>query len=605
MNCQSVFSVDKTFEIDSTLSDTSLHNHVRYFHDDSESLDFKDLIKLPIDKFTFFNAPILYAGYHTRNNWYIIDLENTLETKQEVYFSNQQTAVETFNVKVFKKGVLYQDFGALGIKKAPRYINGEIYFLPIILEPNDRIQIVVKIRNPYGSVRPYLKLISASKYEEQKIFLARESHVYYFVFGVFSLILLSSLVVFVLRRELLFLYYFLFAMANGFVILCRNGFLLSVNSWFVHLKFEQGAYASFLLLITALLFFYEFNKPFLKSKFFKWNQRILLGYIIITFLILSSITYKNPFFVFFTYSIVPCYTCVLLSCVLYTLVAIIYKSKSAIYVLLSMSMYFYFGTQSILFLSGYIKTPMIKYSQEISVGFELIVLTLAMIMRLSSIFKENIRLKENLNQQQIKFIQKSIEIQNNERNRISKELHDDIGQQLTGLKLLWYFIKMNFSDEDKKEKFGKTLEQSIESIRLLSHQMMPMHLEKSDLNTALGALVNSFDSRSVVILYEGFRLPDKINDDLKLNLYRITQEAINNALKYSGALEINVHARCVNQKLIISITDNGKGFYFETVAKGYGFLNMENRAVLMNGILTIESEKNRGTNITVRVPLID
>jgi signal transduction histidine kinase len=94
-----------------------------------------------------------------------------------------------------------------------------------------------------------------------------------------------------------------------------------------------------------------------------------------------------------------------------------------------------------------------------------------------------------------------------------------------------------------------------------------------------------------------------LSHEIQLNLYRILQEQFRNILNYANASTIEVNVLIHNNKLKMSVTDNGIGFHIKTVNKGIGFANIKRRAELFRGQLLIESSPGNGCKITVEIPL--
>jgi signal transduction histidine kinase len=205
-----------------------------------------------------------------------------------------------------------------------------------------------------------------------------------------------------------------------------------------------------------------------------------------------------------------------------------------------------------------------------------------------------------------------LEGQEEERKRLARELHDGIGQMLTGLKLDSEQLKgLPFVSEKQRKSFEehqKLINETIEATRTVAFNLMPSVLTDFGLASAIRLLVER-TAKGVAMqasfndLTDNIDIPNKIEN----NLYRITQEALNNIIKHAKAQKATINLSNEQNKFItLSIIDNGKGFDLKKAKKnkvtGNGLGNLQTRVRLLNGTIKIESELNKGTNIFVKIP---
>jgi PAS domain S-box-containing protein len=191
-----------------------------------------------------------------------------------------------------------------------------------------------------------------------------------------------------------------------------------------------------------------------------------------------------------------------------------------------------------------------------------------------------------------------------ERNKIGQELHDNVNQILASIKL---YLGMANGKEGRElvqtlKESSLLLDNAIEEIRSLSKsQVTP--LKKVDLKELIQALVDKLEETSDISTKFVYMIRDKqIEDDLKLNIYRIVQEQINNVLKHAQASVISIALYADANDIHISIADNGKGFVPDQKRKGIGVSNMINRVESFNGELDIISSPGNGCEIQIRIP---
>ncbi|GAB3944692.1 hypothetical protein GCM10028805_12570 [Spirosoma harenae] len=209
-----------------------------------------------------------------------------------------------------------------------------------------------------------------------------------------------------------------------------------------------------------------------------------------------------------------------------------------------------------------------------------------------------------------------LEGQEEERRRFARELHDGIGQMLTGLKLHAEKLKStSFADEKQKKRFTELCEliaEIIQTTRQVSYNLMPSTLSDFGLGATLNLLAEQATRASGInVVFSGPRDAPRLNPAMEIGLYRIAQEALHNSIKYANAQTIRIFLQQDIDKLVLSVSDDGKGFSLkadrqkETIALGVnGLENMRTRAQLLNGSLTIQSKLKKGTTIQVDVNLV-
>ncbi len=208
-----------------------------------------------------------------------------------------------------------------------------------------------------------------------------------------------------------------------------------------------------------------------------------------------------------------------------------------------------------------------------------------------------------------KLLEASVEAEEKERKRMARELHDGVAQQLTGLKMAWQVLSREFkSDPQKKQKLddiSRTLDQTADEVRNLSHQMMPRVLSESGLIPALeDMLAKSLKYSNIDYEFEHFGIENRFHENIELSLYRICQELINNIIKHSGATKVAVQLLKSKGHLVMIIEDNGKGFTGSgTENEGIGLMNIASRIDTVNGEVNYEPSPGSGTIARVRIPV--
>ena len=199
--------------------------------------------------------------------------------------------------------------------------------------------------------------------------------------------------------------------------------------------------------------------------------------------------------------------------------------------------------------------------------------------------------------------------QDAERSRIARELHDDISQQLTLLSMdLALLSHAQAGRPDDAEKLAHEAHERVvavaTSVHQLSHQLHPARLRLVGLVAALSSLQQEIQSSGHRITFTHEGVPDAIAQDLKVCLYRVAQEAVQNAIKYSGAREIFMSLAGTGDALTLVVGDHGAGFDAQaSMHRGLGLVSMGERVEAFGGTLRIQSAPGAGTRIEATVPL--
>jgi PAS domain S-box-containing protein len=207
--------------------------------------------------------------------------------------------------------------------------------------------------------------------------------------------------------------------------------------------------------------------------------------------------------------------------------------------------------------------------------------------------------------------------QETERKRISRELHDELGQALTVMKLHMNFIEKNLSEQQadlRKEcaKAAEYIDQVIENVRRLSRDLSPTILEDFGLSAAIRWLINNFAKRyTIKVTLDMIDIDALISRDSHTSVYRIVQEALTNIGKHSGAGSVSLTIKRDTSVVWFSIEDDGKGFdAIKTVAKGLeekglGLATMRGRAEMLGGTLAVRAKEGKGTRISLSIPITE
>ena len=202
-----------------------------------------------------------------------------------------------------------------------------------------------------------------------------------------------------------------------------------------------------------------------------------------------------------------------------------------------------------------------------------------------------------------------------ERKRISRELHDELGQALSLIKLRLRYINKNLRDNQKliKKECKETLQfidRVIENVRRLSRDLSPTVLDDLGLTAAIRWLINNLkaSNKKSKVTNNIINIDHFFSQDSQINIYRIIQEALTNVVEHGQAKNVTVAIAKQGKFISFSIQDDGIGFDVKqamekiSIERGLGLASMEERVQMLGGIFNLRSKKGKGTQVKFRIP---
>ena len=211
--------------------------------------------------------------------------------------------------------------------------------------------------------------------------------------------------------------------------------------------------------------------------------------------------------------------------------------------------------------------------------------------------------------------QRLINVQESERSRLAKDLHDDTGQALTALKINLELTRKELSGvaghaEERLNDAVDLTDETLNKLRRIAHGLRPPALDTIGLNAALDELCRHFSQHTQVsIEYRGKEVP-RISNPVDISLYRILQEGLANSVRHGRATLIEVELKTNGGAVELSIHDNGRGFDADSVesdqvTSGYGLIDIRERLESLAGHLSVFSRPGTGTRLVATIPLED
>jgi signal transduction histidine kinase len=207
-----------------------------------------------------------------------------------------------------------------------------------------------------------------------------------------------------------------------------------------------------------------------------------------------------------------------------------------------------------------------------------------------------------------------VTVQEEERRRIARDMHDQLGQSMTALRMQiealrrWATVAPELAtDVDRIDRLAQDLDSTID---FLTWELRPAALDRLGLSAALQNLLQSWSERSdIPAEFHAQGTPDRpLSNEVSVNLYRILQEAVHNVQKHAEATRVSVLFAVRDREAMMVVEDNGRGFEPDTLPSDatrrcLGLVSMRERTLLLGGTLDVETSPGRGTAIFVRVPI--
>jgi two-component system sensor histidine kinase UhpB len=288
-----------------------------------------------------------------------------------------------------------------------------------------------------------------------------------------------------------------------------------------------------------------------------------------------------------------------------------FAAQSAEMNALSVQLFLILASMPLLFLTALIKERELAH-EVASQKEERLELALGATQQASKALSESQdKLHQSRNQIR-KLLGRLIDVQEAERRRISRELHDDLNQKIATLCLRISRVKRKLPMQDGEltielDQLRATANHLTDEVRRLSHQLHPAVLEHLGLVTALESYIESFtDEEQISVQLTADIGDERVPFPIAICLYRVAVEALRNVSRHSEAESATVSLKRVDHSLELEVTDTGKGFDVDMFRQGggLGLVSIEERLRLLQGSCEIQSTPQRGTRLVARVPLV-
>lgn len=227
-----------------------------------------------------------------------------------------------------------------------------------------------------------------------------------------------------------------------------------------------------------------------------------------------------------------------------------------------------------------------------------------------SLYREQFEQEELRRRHQAELTKSTIMVQEQERKRISQDLHDDLGAVLSIIRMHLLQAERKYQEVDNQlpgelHNIRSLTENAIESMRRISHELMPPQLERFGVLETLEQTCEQLTAASKVKCefstgeYTDLYIADELTS---LTLYRVCMELINNTIKHAGATQLKLEISGADKELIVNYSDNGNGMVPEYSKRGSGLRNMHNRIHFLGGTIVIDKAQS-GFFVTISFPI--
>jgi two-component system, NarL family, sensor histidine kinase DegS len=208
---------------------------------------------------------------------------------------------------------------------------------------------------------------------------------------------------------------------------------------------------------------------------------------------------------------------------------------------------------------------------------------------------------------------KIIEAQEEERRRLSREMHDGPAQMLANILLRSELVDRTFRERSTEEalleiqNMRKMVRSSLYEVRRIIYDLRPMALDDLGLLPTIKKYLNNIEEfNNIHIEFTALKAEKRLNPKYEVALFRLTQEAVQNAVKHAEPTTIKVRLEVMQELVVISIIDDGRGFDItQRKENSFGIIGMRERVEMLDGSINFYSEIGKGTRVLIKVPLTD
>lgn len=597
---------------------TNLMSYVQIYSDTAGNTRFEDVIGNNF--YPVFKGKTIYEKNTQRYTdikegvWLYLEARNTSDTAITRYFytgSYLNTRVYVYNVNE-SKSTFYN------LKDTFRVYNGFIFPITFLAQNNYRIWFYLDGQNL--SQKKYFYLQSGFSPEEIKNNLINLNSNEQFWFIYFSLFIFSGIVISMMifsfvniiqNQNKVYVFYFSYLFATLFYFLFRNMQYFSTDLWVYYLEpFKDNT-----LQPLSYLFYYLFAMSFADYKniaprlnlFMKWVSVGIIVYLIadLAFFISYDYEYRKLIYIYFRFIMVPIS---LITIIWAFMVKNILSKILAIGSLLMVAGAIITMILALLFFPS--ENPFLNYHMlymQIGIVLEITLFSIGLSYKNKIQFKEKIlleiELKKERETKEMERLQTIINTQEDERKRVSAELHDDLGSGISTIRMLSEVAKTKPQNQVELQKISNLANDLVDNMRQIIWSMNTESSLLSDLVHYIKSYAFEYlELHDIKYTYhQKCNLQNKnLSGSERRNIFLTVKECLHNVVKHAEASEVIMEWNCTDTHQFITVTDNGKGIEESgTNNQGNGIRNMQKRMNQLGGEVIMKTSPGIGTTVTI------
>ncbi len=545
-------------------------------------------------------TPFVNKGPDAANWWLLFRVKNNLPTRRTFIVQVNRKNFDLLQLWQRDTNGICQPLGLVGMNAPDQsnYFLTDGYYFGVTLPPHRVTEIYGLAYNRVGNLFFGLTLHTQQDFSLD----LRQSVLTFGLFlGVMAVTVLFSLFLFLQFRDRIYLYYLLYILN----ILARQAHEFSTD--FGLLPFVQRHATSVMLAATFGMFFRHFLRLWNLVPALDWAIKMYVRVIFVAAILVSGLTAFDALAPFGWAISVLNFTNLLFTVVALT-AAVLFSGKSAraqITLLAYLPLGLAFLTVILRNMDLLPDFPWIRFSIMWAFVFEVMVYTIGFLLLYRSVETDKQVLTLQLEQEELEKQLAVATAEQRVKDRIARDLHDDVAASLSGIRILSQVAKTQFSEKSPEaapilEQIARTAQSAVESIGDLIWAVKPSENYLNDLADRIREhavkLLEAKDIDYRINIPRDLPVLD-LNLETKRNLYLIFKEALNNALKYSQCTAVEIHLSLENGLLQMAISDNGVGFEPSQISGGNGLRNMVQRGADVGGEVSIDSAPGRGTSV--------
>jgi len=581
--------------LDSAINEISLSNYAYHYNDQSNNKKVEEVINEDWQKI---EPPLTFPSNKTVQ-WIKYNIENPYNVGINRYLYIPYHFIHEIDVFILYDSIVHKIIET-GTKRnfSNKHLYSRGYPVKISFSANNNYQVIIKYKHIYRPLRAAAFIMSSNKMVQVN---RKSEQIIWFWRGVFVFALIVSFLLFLYVKQKVFLYYFFLNIGVGVFIASHIGdYFLFFNVDKTDLTSLADYFGAALMNVFLPLFINSLT-PIKKRNPFVWKLIYIIGFGMVILLALSAFpVIRMSIMNYYTHFYIMLGSAFIMGVQPFLLIkAIYYKEKNAKLVFIIYGLYVSSAFSDVILPNMGIlnDTPFVYDNLLLSSFLEIFTFMFIMSREAMSVYQDRQKLLIEQQQHQSQMIQSIVKSQEEERNRVGRELHDSLGANMA-------IIKQHVKKSN--DALFSVVSESIEMVRNLSHSLVTPHIKKEEFKDELKELCHLFSGDSLKVQYFFYEWPSIENADITTHLYRIIQELLKNAIKHSQAK--NVYLQFMSdgeQKISIIYEDDGIGFnHKKNTRKGLGLNNIKNRLELINGNMRFDTSKEtKGTTIFIELEL--